>query len=468
MPELVRNWQDDSFAPANRARMTQFFELDMRDGGVMAAVKSEILSEENIQERMGVATLTRMAFNRQDLARIATKLMVALAQDPANAGALMDLSTIEQLKGNRDGGLAFQAAALGRCQLYKTQTSTRHAKLKLLALAAPVQMGGNTPIDFLLTGSDICLTTLYISPDLPMPSLIPDHDLAIVVAPGDSDASRQFLDEIERQLANWPRPVLNKPDRIVNLERDQLFDMLCDVPGLVVPRMARSDRAALEAVANGQAGIGDILSEAAFPVVVRPVGSHAGRNLEKLTCQQDVLAYLHQCDDLEFFVSDFIDYSSEDGAFRKSRIVFVDGDPFACHLAIADQWKVWYLNADMERNDEKRAEEELFMARFNDDFCKRHAAAFADLVKHVDLEYFGIDCAEDRDGKLVVFEADNALIVHDMDPHEVFPYKRPQMQKVFSAFAGMILSRCAERSVHLDGRSRLREVGVKLTATHPG
>jgi hypothetical protein len=41
----------------------------------------------------------------------------------------------------------------------------------------------------------------------------------------------------------------------------------------------------------------------------------------------------------------------------------------------------------------------------------------------------------------VVFEADNALIVHDMDPHEVFPYKKPQMQKVFSAFAGMISSR---------------------------
>ena len=440
----------------------------MRDGGVMAAVKSEIISEENIQERMGVATLTRMGFNRQDLTQVATKLMVALARDPTNASVLMDLSTIEQLKGNQKGGLHFQAAALSHCQLYKTQTSTRQAKLKLLALAAPVQMGGNTPIDFLLTGSDISLTTLYVSPDLPIPTLIPEHDLAIVVAPGDSDTSRRFLDEIERQLVNWPRPVLNKPNRIANLERDQLFNMLCDVPGLVVPRMARSDRGALEAVGNGEAGMDDILSEAAFPVVVRPVGSHAGRNLEKLTCQQDILAYLHHCDDPEFFVSEFIDYSSEDGAFRKSRIVFVDGVPFACHLAIADQWKVWYLNADMEQNDEKRAEEELFMARFNDDFCKRHAAAFAELVKHVDLEYFGIDCAEDRDGKLVVFEADNALIVHDMDPHEVFPYKKPQMQKVFSAFAGMILSHNPGWPMHRDVKSGLREVGVELTGSDPG
>ncbi|MEP0332103.1 MAG: hypothetical protein ABJ350_21890 [Anderseniella sp.] len=434
----------------------------------MAAVKSVIISEENIQERMGVATLTRMAFDRQDLTQIATKLMVALARDPTDAGVLMDLSTIEQLKGNQEGGLHFQDVALSHCQLYKTQTSTRQEKLKLLALAAPVQMGGNTPIDFLLTGSDICLTTLYISPDLPIPTPIPEHDLAIVVAPGDSDASRRFLDEIERQLVNWPTPVLNKPDRIVHLERDQLSNMLCDVPGLVVPRMARSDRSALAAVGNGETDISDILSEAAFPVVVRPVGSHAGRNLEKLTCNRDVLAYLHHCDDQEFFVSDFIDYSSEDGAFRKSRIVFVDGVPFACHLAIADQWKVWYLNADMEQNDEKRAEEELFMARFNDDFCERHAAAFADLVKHVDLEYFGIDCAEDRDGNLVVFEADNALIVHDMDSHEVFPYKKPQMQKVFSAFAGMIRSHNPERPMHGSIRSGLREVGVEWPGPDPG
>ena len=434
----------------------------------MAAVKTKTVSEENVRERMGVATLTRMAFNRQDLTKLATNLMVALARDPTNAGVLMDLSTIEQLKGNQKGGLHFQAAALNHCQLYKTQTSNRQAKLKLLALAAPVQMGGNTPIDFLLTGSGICLTTLYISPDLPIPTPIPEHDLAIVVAPGDSDTSRRFLDEIESQLVNWPRPVLNKPNRIANLERDQLFNMLCDVPDLVVPRMARSDRGALEAVGNGEGDIGDILSEATFPVVVRPVGSHAGRHLEKLTCQQDILAYLHYCDDLEFFVSDFIDYSSEDGAFRKSRIVFVDGVPFACHLAIADQWKVWYLNADMEQNDEKRAEEERFMARFNEDFCKRHAAAFADLVKRVDLDYFGIDCAEDRDGKLVVFEADNALIVHDMDPHEVFPYKKPQMQKVFSAFAGMILSRNAGWPMQRDVKSGLREVGVELAGSDPG
>jgi hypothetical protein len=38
---------------------------------------------------------------------------------------------------------------------------------------------------------------------------------------------------------------------------------------------------------------------------------------------------------------------------------------------------------------------------------------------------------------LLIFEADNTAIVHDMDSPDVFPYKVPQMRKVFEAFAAM-------------------------------
>jgi hypothetical protein len=38
------------------------------------------------------------------------------------------------------------------------------------------------------------------------------------------------------------------------------------------------------------------------------------------------------------------------------------------------------------------------------------------------------------DGRLLVFEADVAMIVHDMDSELVFPYKKPAMRKLFRAF----------------------------------
>jgi hypothetical protein len=44
---------------------------------------------------------------------------------------------------------------------------------------------------------------------------------------------------------------------------------------------------------------------------------------------------------------------------------------------------------------------------------------------------------------LLIFEADNTAVVHNMDSPEVFPYKGPQMRKIFEAFAGMLSRRAA-------------------------
>jgi len=38
----------------------------------------------------------------------------------------------------------------------------------------------------------------------------------------------------------------------------------------------------------------------------------------------------------------------------------------------------------------------------------------------------------------LLFEADVAMIVHDMDPPDLFPYKAPQMKLVFEAFQAML------------------------------
>ena len=78
------------------------------------------------------------------------------------------------------------------------------------------------------------------------------------------------------------------------------------------------------------------------------------------------------------------------------------------------------------------------MRTFDAGFAQRHGAALSGLAKRVGLDYFTVDCAETRDGSLLIFEADNTAIVHDMDPPDIFPYKVPQMRKVFDAFAAML------------------------------
>ena len=107
-------------------------------------------------------------------------------------------------------------------------------------------------------------------------------------------------------------------------------------------------------------------------------------------------------------------------------------------MAIADRWDIWYLNAGMSDSAAKRLEEETFM---------RHSTLASRAAIRprwpgspivIGLDYFTVDCAETKNGSLLIFEADNTAIVHDMDPPDIFPYKAPQMRKVFEAFAAML------------------------------
>ena len=390
-----------------------------------------------LAERIGVARLTKMSFDGVNLRPLWHQLMEQTTDDAAGAGIGLDLSIIAQLLGDKATGLAIQNEVLGYQRVYRSPCAAKAPKLRLLALAAATDIGGNTPVEFLLEGSDIELVTLYVVPGTALPP-VPEHDVAMVVV-CDAVETRATLAEIDRLLAHWPRPVINLPKRLAALDRDRLFPLIQDIKGLVIPMTARLSRVEMMAVAQGKIALKDVLADGAFPLVVRPVDSHAGFGLDKVDDSIALLAYLSQRPEEKFFLSRFVDYSDADGLFRKYRIVTIDGRAFACHMAIADQWKIWYLNTDMTTNPKLRAEEAAFMAGFDAGFARRHARAIEELFARVGLEYLTIDCAETKAGELLVFEADSAAIVHNMDPPQIFPYKPPQMRKIFEAFQEMIV-----------------------------
>ncbi len=399
---------------------------------------------------LSVARLSKLAFDGVDLAPLHSQLLDKYVFEPDNAAALMDLSVIEQLLGNLDIGLARQHDALSLRRVYRSPCAAAEPRLRLLAFAAPGDIGNNTPLEFLLEESDIELTTLYVVPGEPWPDPIPAHDLAIV-AVCESDDNRDALAEIARVAASWPKPVLNRPDQIALLAREQLHTLMKPVASIEMPMTVRIARASLAEIAAGIAPLTAHLADGAFPVIARPIGSHAGRGLKKLDDPAAVKAYLSEQHDSGFYVSRYVDYRSPDGRFRKYRIVFIGGCPYACHMAIAEQWMIYYLNAGMGESAAKQAEEERFMTAFNTEFSRRHRAALAALGQRIELDYFGIDCAQTADGKLLLFEADVAMIVHNMDSLTTYPYKAPQMNTLFAAFGAMLTERAAAPSARKAG-----------------
>src|SRR5258708_12351487 len=104
----------------------------------------------------------------------------------------------------------------------------------VVGVGAGIDMGGNTPIEFLLEESGIELKTLYIIPGIDLPLPLPDHDVAIVIA-SDSDECHEALRIIDEMASRWPRPMLNAPRLVCNLDRDKLHRLLQGVVGLDIP-----------------------------------------------------------------------------------------------------------------------------------------------------------------------------------------------------------------------------------------
>jgi hypothetical protein len=388
-------------------------------------------------DRIGFARLTTMAFEGVDLRPLRDQLIEKLAEGTLSAGEGLDLSLIAQLLGDKQTGMAIQAEVLGFHQLYRSPCLSEKPKLRVLALAAAIDMGGNTPIEFLLENSGVELQTLYVvsGVDLPMP--LPEHDVAIVIA-SDSEECLDALRKIDGLAPRWPRPLLNLPHFVRNLDRDKLHRLLRGVSGLDIPATISVTREQLVSICQSQTDISAVAAELEFPIIARPRGTHAGAGLSRIDDIAALIRYLAERDEQEFFAARFVDYSSQDGLFRKYRIVFIGGKPYACHMAIAERWDIWYLNAGMAFSAEKRLEEERFMRDFDHDFARRHKNALAATAKRVGLDYFTVDCAENHNGELLIFEADNTAVVHNMDSPEVFPYKPPQMRKIFDAFIAML------------------------------
>lgn len=396
-----------------------------------------VAADDAAANTMGLARLAKMVYTGGDCEPLAASLTSRAATNPADAGALMDLSMLSQLSGWREQGLALQARALHVSRVYRCVHGTG-AGTRVLALFAPGDFMANTPLDFLLDGSDVTVYYAYVTPGTTSAGALPDHDVAFLGV-AESDTRGSILGELADVAATWPRPMLNSRGRtIAEMSRDRVWQRFRSSGTVVAPRNARATRAELAKVAVGDVSVQELLPDAEFPVIARPIDSHAGNGLVRIVDAAALLVYLGEIAGDHFYIAPYVDYRSGDGRFRKYRIVFVQGRAYLAHLAISSDWMVHYLNAGMHETGAKRDEEAACMAQFDDDFASRHTLALAEVAAQIPLDYFAIDCAETADGRLLLFEAGTGMIVHAMDAADVFPYKRVQMRKIFSAFLDML------------------------------
>jgi hypothetical protein len=292
-------------------------------------------------------------------------------------------------------------------------------------LCAPGDWQANIPIDFIVDRAATTVHKLYLTGDDPLPPL-PHYD-AVLNAIAESRAAVPYLEAARRFVHGQTKPSLNAAERVGAIARERLPQTLGSVDA-TVPPVSEVSREALE---RSEVPV-------PYPLILRPVGSHAGHDLSRIADVEELRAYLKGTPAKAFFASPFVDYASADGYFRKYRFVYVDGEPFPVHEAISPNWMIHYYNAPMAEHAWMRDEEAGFLRDPWTRFSGPLEAAVRQVAAAVGLEYFGIDCAIGRDGRLLVFEADAAMLVHTSDPVDLYPYKHEFVPRIYRAFEAMV------------------------------
>ena len=238
-------------------------------------------------------------------------------------------------------------------------------------------------------------------------------------------------------LEGLSSPVINHPGTVMLTGRMCNAKRLGAVPGVITPRMAlisKSDIYSGEALAIlEQKQIG-------FPILTRAPNFHGGNHFVRV---EDPTIWGVSVADLpskDLLVMECLDARSDDGLFRKYRVMSINGVLYPLHLAISTQWKVHYFSSDMAQHEEYRNEEAVFLKDFSSFLDSESMATLQRLSQVLGLDYGGIDFGLDNDGNILLFEANATMAIVPPASDHKWDYKRDAIEIALAATNEMLIA----------------------------
>ena len=380
--------------------------------------------------------LGRVCFELTNMEAALSHFQDALAINPRDAESLYWTGAIRQRMDDNEAAQAAYAEAARIQPLIRRAAAKSPADFRVLALYAP--FAGNTPAEYLFSNATHDTDTLSLLDDSEVDVAALGEVQLVVNLISDADQAGGVLPLAARLVTTLGKPVINDPAKIQRTTRDAVADLLPGIPGCRIPRILR-----LAAQADISTSTLAKMLPFSFPVLARPAGTHGGDEFEKIASLEALASFLGERPDSDHYVIEYIDYASADGNFRKYRFIFVGEKVLPYHLAIGDNWKLHHDNTDMASHRWMQQEEAIFLNSPGAVFSAGSYRALAQIRGRIGLDYFGIDCALDRDGNIVVFEVNASMLVHNDNPD--FLYKAPAVQAIKQAFDEMLRerARCA-------------------------
>jgi Flp pilus assembly protein TadD/glutathione synthase/RimK-type ligase-like ATP-grasp enzyme len=353
----------------------------------------------------------------------------ALQIDPAHTTANFALALLLEAQGDAQGARDYYAAAFARPILRVAPYRGAGPPLRLLVLLAA--NGGNIVTTLLLDETQVEAISL-VADSWREDVVLPPHDL-IFNAIGDADRSADALAQAERIVAASGAGVVNSPAAVRRTARTGVA-RLAGLPGVKVPLTLEFPRERIDTATLATHGF-------TFPLLLRAPGYHMGEHFEYVATADALPRALAKLPGDEILAIEYLDARGADGKTRKYRALIVDGALYPVHLAISAQWKIHYFSADMRHNEANRAEEARYLADLPAALGARATAGLAQIGAALELEYAGVDFGLDRDGNVLVFEANPTMAIYYPDGDERFAYRHAAIERIVAAVRRMFSAR---------------------------
>jgi glutathione synthase/RimK-type ligase-like ATP-grasp enzyme len=263
----------------------------------------------------------------------------------------------------------------------------RHFKLRGSANIAPY-----------LSRERFALNRVYLQGGQPQISLGPG---AILNHIADPDICSRALAMVEKLTTQVRRSCFNHPTAVARTSRDGAARLLSGINRLTVPKTIRVEQTSPDAVRKAARR-----AELRYPILVRVVGSHGGEDRVKVDAPEfmDEIVQLGP-EGRPLFLTEFYDFVSPDGCYRKYRIVIVGDDIFLRQCVVGSHWSLH----GRHRIEGADKEEAALFDSFQCEWVPSLKPIFAEMTRRLDLDYFGVDCHIDPDRNVLLFEANACM-----------------------------------------------------------
>lgn len=249
----------------------------------------------------------------------------------------------------------------------------------------------------------------------------------------DPDQHPQTLERLRRLLRGHRGRVINPPELVLRTTRDKVAKRLAGIAGLRVPKVIRqhNPKPGVASAAADRAGLG-------FPLIVRRAGTHTGEIIGVVEGPDELDAACVGPD--QFILIEYVDFASPDGLYRKYRMWSFGGTAIFRHMIVSDGWNVHVKQREgfMANRPALIEEETRLLERPDGAFPEPVHEVFAAVQERIGLDFFGMDFGIDRQGQVVLFEANATMSFFPLERPPFFNYLAKIREPAQVAFQRML------------------------------